>query len=737
MSALQHHLPADRTFIQPDVDQVHGQVLEGILLALTVLAVGILAVYSDNRAAELGIIAVSFSLAGLAAICALVMRRSQLASAGLLTAGVCAIGVVALIVTPVGVILSLLPLIILGATAAAGLSGGIAATLCYGATIAAISRLAPLTSSDSSTALLTGLATLIVGWLVLRPFRTALHWSWFGYVAAIDARTELERHQGELSRALRSLSITQHRLEQVNQELAWAREAAEEARRLKAEFAANISHELRTPLNHIIGFSEVMVTAPETYGGDVLPESYRGDIEAIYRSARHLSQLIDDVLDLSQIEAERMGLVKAWVDLREVVDEALAVVRRFLESKRLALTLDFAPELPAVLVDRTRIRQVLINLLSNAARFTEHGGISVRVRARDHDLVVSVTDTGPGIRAEDLPKVFEEFRQLDGSTRRRHEGSGLGLAISKRFVELHGGNVWAESEVGQGSTFSFSVPVASANLITSPYSGEGPVWDRLVTEWSEAQKTLAVVSPDPALSHLVRRFLEGYSVVDANCLAQVRTLCATGRVDALLVTADSTSAALRALSEEPTLPAGLPIVACSIPNRRNLAREIGVTTYLVKPVDRDALVRAIVGLGPAVRNLLLVDDDPVTLRLFEQMLRTNAYTYRIRKATNGTRALRSMQAKRPDAVILDLLMPDVDGYAVLAAMRRVPELRDVPVIAVSARGAREEAIVADAVAITRRGGLQVGELIRFIRVGLEALAATPTGDATPAAEHPD
>jgi DNA-binding response OmpR family regulator len=403
----------------------------------------------------------------------------------------------------------------------------------------------------------------------------------------------------------------------------------------------------------------------------------------------------------------------------------------------LFLRVELGPDLPRVLVDRTRIRQVLINLLGNAARFTGAGGITVRAEVRDRDVVVSVSDTGPGMRPEDVPKVFEEFRQLDGSTRRRHEGSGLGLAISKRFVELHGGNIWAEAELGRGSTFSFSLPIFEASIITAPYSGEEPVWERLAAEWSSGRKTLAVVSDDPAVAHLIRRFVEGYDVVAAASLADAARLCRLEHVDALLVAGPATADILRDVRANRELPASVPIIACSLPTRRDLARELGVASYLVKPVERDDLLAALEALGPAVRDLLLVDDDPDTLRLFTRIIGSAPRAYCCRWATSGLDALRAMRSEPPDAVLLDLLMPEVSGYDVLAAIRRELPLREVAVVLVSARGEHEETIVADAVAVTRPGGLSVGELTRLVRGGLETALGGIAPDEAPLGGRPD
>lgn len=729
----------ESSYFEPDVEEIHRQSLCALLVALIVAGLGILAVFSDNRASEPVVVGFAFGFGALAAACTWLMQRSLLLSGVLLSFGLLAIASVAVVVGPTAVVLHFMPLIILCATAVLGAVGGIGSFVTLVLVLVCFQEASLVTGEEAAVTVVSGSVTLILSWLVTRPALISLEWSWMNFAYATQARDELERRQGELTRTLHGLNVAQNRLEQLNQELAWAREAAEEARRLKAEFAANISHELRTPLNHIIGFSEVMISAPETYGGDVLPDSYRGDVEAIYRSAHHLSQLIDDVLDLSQIEAARMGLAKTSVRVCEVIDEAIAVVHHFLESKGLALNVAAPTDLPQVFVDRTRIRQVLINLLGNAARFTDEGGITIRATYEEHDVIVSVEDTGPGIPHDDLPKVFEEFRQLDGSSSRRHGGSGLGLAISKRFVELHGGSIWAESEVGRGSRFNFSIPVASGqNVVTTPYSGEAPFWSRLAAEWSSSRKTLAVISDDPALARVIHRFLDGFEVIVSDSVAEVSAWHVEHRVDALLLAAESTRDGLRQVEEVRHLPTTLPVITCSIPARRDRAKDLEVASYLVKPVDREALLKEIGRLGRPASRVLVVDDDPDTLRLFARILQSEPgrERYRVSTATSGTEALAQMRRYRPDVVILDLLMPDTGGYEVLAAMRCEPELQDIPTIVISAQEAREETAVADAVAMTRPGGLAMGELLNLIRTGLDNLTTPLVNDLESPGAHP-
>ncbi|MHB1004775.1 MAG: ATP-binding response regulator [Chloroflexota bacterium] len=568
----------------------------------------------------------------------------------------------------------------------------------------------------------------VVAWFGSGPTQTALAWALNSYQQARARTEDLRDQQVELNRTLRALQRANERLGQANRELERAREAADEARRLKAEFAANVSHELRTPLNHIIGFATLMMTTPKIYGTP-LPEGYREDLEAIYRSANHLSKMIDDVLDLSQIEAGRMGLVKERISLSEIVQEAVGLVEGAYRAKSLALDVDVDPDLPAVYVDRTRIRQVIINLLSNAARFTERGGVAVAAQIEGRNVVVSISDTGSGIAAEDLPKVFEEFQQLDGSIKRRHGGSGLGLAICKRFVELHGGTIHVDSEPDEGSTFSFTIPLAHTEMASAvPH----PAAELASTPGKDdPERTIAVVSEDPALSRILERYLDGFKVVGVPELEGTALACENQSVDALVITAGSIAEGARHIKTIREQCGELPVIVCSLQRSRTALHERGFTGRLLKPISPEALRKRLAGLGPDVRRIMVVDDEPDSARLLARMITAISDAYAVTEATDGSEALATMRAAPPDAVLVDLMMPGLDGYGVLRAMREDRRLRGIPVVAVSARDNPVEAIVADAVVTSPAGGLAIGEMIEYLNASLRMLLTRPDSGTEP------
>jgi signal transduction histidine kinase/CheY-like chemotaxis protein len=583
------------------------------------------------------------------------------------------------------------------------------------------------TSGSGSGLLLTWLA-VILAWAASYPVYTAVSWAWTSYREALQKTEDVRNHQAELARAVASLNETCFRLDVANHELARARAAAEEARQLKAEFAANISHELRTPLNLIIGFSEIILRQPTTSDGTLVPPSLRADVDVIYRNARHLSSLIDDVLDLSQVDAGRMGLTKERADLTTIVDEAIHAVIRIYEARGLQLTSEVSPALPSIFVDRTRIRQVLINLLNNAARFTETGGTTVRARVAEGNLIVEVADTGVGIAPSDIPKVFEEFRQLDGSTRRPHDGSGLGLAICRRFVEMHGGAIWAESAIGHGTTFSFSLPiidnVASASL-RSPWE----TWVRLTDPENPEVKPVILVNRDARVERLFRRYLEGYQVIPIEDEGEaIRRYSKSGAQGIVVI--DSPNAdrdeRRRRLREAPR---NAPVFSCSLPTSVSLGEQLGVSDYLVKPISRERLLETLGRVARKAKVVLIADDDPDMVRLLARLLRSGSRRYQVLRAYSGREALDLAREHRPDVVVLDLVMPDVDGYAVIRGLRETEGLHDLPIVAVTARSYEADTVAVGALEITREGGLTIGELMACLRSSLDAMSSPRSGES--------
>ncbi len=602
------------------------------------------------------------------------------------------------------------------------------AILCAGLTPILVGQ----TGLPLSDALLPSLLTLTAAaaaWLSSQRLYTALAWALTMTREAQKNAEEAQRHRGEVQRVLKSLDEAYVRLERAHEAHMYAREAAEKAYRFKAEFVANVSHELRTPLNLIVGFSEMMATSPESYGGIPLPSQYRGDVTAIYHNARHLSELINDVLDLSRIEAGRMPLAKEAADLGEVIHEAAEMVRGLVQARGLRLELDLPNDLPLLRFDRTRIRQVLLNLLTNATRFTDAGWIRIRCRLRETEAEITVQDSGRGIAPESLAQAFETFVQLDESQAR--EGSGLGLAVSKKFVELHGGKMWIESEIGSGTTVGFTLPIPQGEkeVMVSKLRTSTPVRDY------REEPLVLVLHDDPRALSFLRRYLDGYEFVLAETVDQARATVQENLPAAVIMDA-AWAAREEATPSRWGLPPQVPLITCPLPSLHRLGLLLGAQDYLAKPVTREDLAHALSRLPDPPRTMLIVDDDPHVVRLLARMLKAIHRSARVLKAFGGKEGLEIVRSQRPDVVLLDLLMPEINGYAFLEELAHDKALASTRVIVVSVRGIEQEAApITGELRLGREGGFSLTEMLQMLQAMLAAVtrpsARVPSSAAMP------
>ena len=615
-----------------------------------------------------------------------------------------------------------------------------------------------LTPAASLMVTLGGAVAGVVGWAVTYSLLTITQWSLFSFEQAQQAMDEARDRRMELTQIQEDLIQANQQLARLSKRLEAMYQVAEEARRAKEEFVANVSHELRTPLNMIIGFSEMITQSPEVYSAN-LPPALLTDIAAIQRNSQHLAKLVDDVLDLSQIDAGRMALSKEWVVLRDIIGEATLSVQALFQSKGLYLKTEVSPDLPPVFCDGTRIRQVIINLLSNAGRFTERGGVRVKAVREGDAAVVSVTDTGPGISPEDRKKVFKPFQQLDSSIRRRHGGSGLGLSISRQFVEMHGGKMWLESpstargagEGGVGTTFYFSLPLtplAPDDAADGEAGGDVMRWFHPLWQYEArarpSRAPLPKVSPryvvverEKALQHLLNHYMDGedVEVVAVRDVDEGVHELRQSPAQALIINAPPYGENQPAPPWlQADLPYDTPAIACWVPGMGEAARRLGVERYLVKPVTRDALLSALADLnekGNKIETVLLVDDEPEVLQLFVRML--SQRHYRLLQATSGRRALGLLRERRPDVMLLDLIMPGVNGFQVLHEKSQDPAIRDIPVIVVSSRDPTGEPIISNTLTVTRSSGLSMRDLVACIQAlsAVLSLSARPDGRGQP------
>lgn len=503
------------------------------------------------------------------------------------------------------------------------------------------------------------------------------------------------------------LTRNTHKLSTTNRALAneilvrkEAMEAAEAANHAKSEFLANMSHELRTPLNAIIGFSEILVD--KTFGElNDRQEKYVGNV---LNSGRHLLQLINDILDLSKIEAGRMELELVSLSVAGTIGDVATIVKSLAAKKHITLGVEIDPGLPLAVADESKFKQILYNLLSNAIKFTPDGGL-VTVSARlvktepGRGLVrIAIADTGIGIKPADQSRIFGEFEQVDSSYGRQQQGTGLGLALTQRFVELHRGRIWVESEgiEGEGSTFIFELPVevpaeseARQSAPEEPASPYPPV--------GNTRPVVLVVEDEDTARELMTHYLSeaGYAVAhatDAEQAVQMANELAPHAIilDILLPRGDGWEALAELKSRAETR--GIPVVIVSITEDRDLGFSLGAVEYFVKPVSRERLLECLRHvIIPADRQgatVLVVDDEPLSVKLLTETLQELGYS--VLSTHEGQRAIEMAIQNTPDVIVLDLLMPGVSGFEVVRHLREHPQARDIPILIYTVKDISED-----------------------------------------------
>jgi signal transduction histidine kinase/DNA-binding response OmpR family regulator len=632
--------------------------------------------------------------------------------------------------------LILAPLSVLLAAAAVGMRLAIGLAVAHSAALGLLPLAlgVPMSSATAAIGIVAIWAGVAIMVAVYSPIQRVKYWIVDYYWHSRHLADEMQQRREENERMVKDLAQANLQLTRLNVIAQAMRQAAESARTAKEQFVANVSHELRTPLNMIIGFSEMVLQSPETYGSRV-PATLQADLAVIHRNAEHLTKLIDDVLDLSQIEADQMALTKEHVPFAEIVDLATQAVRPLYESKGLSLEVEMLTPLPVVFCDPTRIREVLLNLLSNAGRFTERGGVRVRAWRDGDELAVSVSDTGHGIATQDIGKLFQPFQQLDATVRRSFGGTGLGLSISKRFVEMHGGTIAVESQPDVGTTFTFRLPIVPP----VPTGADAHRW--LTPDWAFLQRVDVSRAPKPVLrprllvlesgevlQRLLVRYMEGVDVTPITSMEEaVEELQRTPAL-ALLVNNESVAKGLERLAALAALPSGVPVLVCSIPDPHDTSASMGVADILVKPIAQEALLGALDRLKIGEGTVLVVDDEPDGLQLFGRMLAASQRGYRVLQARDGMEAMSILAEYLPDVILLDLVMPNMDGFQMLAALHESPTLRNIPVIIISARDPLGQPIMSNAMAVVQESGLSSRQLLACITATTAILSAGQAGE---------
>jgi signal transduction histidine kinase/CheY-like chemotaxis protein/CHASE3 domain sensor protein len=501
--------------------------------------------------------------------------------------------------------------------------------------------------------------------------------------------------------ATRNLSIE---IAKRNEELSSKNTEIEKAYKVKSDFLSSMSHELRTPLNSIIGFSSVLLGP----SGDPVTDDQRMALEKVLKNGRHLLQLINDILDISKLESGRMTLSVETEDVTTILSNCILIVEPLIQSKRLALTQDIQPDLPPMTTDIVKVRQIIVNLLSNASKFTEKGGISIKVTQRENEMIsFAVKDSGIGIAQKDFDRVFEEFQQVDSSNTRKYKGTGLGLPIARKLARMLGGDLTVNSELGQGSTFTMTIPaklpqsMIEAQQVPAPPKRPEPVPLKakiaasLPNQPASGERVqILSIDDDPDVIEILRKYLvpEGYSILGA--LSGDEGLEMALKVKPAIITLDIMMPkkdgwqVLRELKQNPQTK-DIPVLIHSIVDNKPLALSLGAVDVMTKPTDPKRLLTLVKKHYQSGDQFILLVDDNLDFTLAcKDLLKRDGLEVRI--AARGEEAMKILQDSIPSLILLDLVMPGMDGFGVVRELQRKEAWKKIPIIVLTGKDLTEE-----------------------------------------------
>jgi len=498
-------------------------------------------------------------------------------------------------------------------------------------------------------------------------------------------------------------------------------EKLKEVDQLKSQFMANMSHELRTPLNSIIGFSRVILKGID----GPLTDMQKTELTAIYESGTQLLNLINDILDISKIEAGKMEFSYEATDLKEVVKSVLLTSSALVKDKPIELLTDIPADLPTVMADTRRIRQVLTNLMSNAAKFTDQGFIKVSAMYDNYQVIMSVQDTGIGIPPDRLGAVFVRFEQVDSSSTRRYGGTGIGMPLSLEFVKAHGGTMWLESKVGAGSTFFFSLPIKgpeSKSMKEEEAADDGRVKD-------PTSHIVLTVDDDESVITIFRRYLEKQGYIVFGLTDSARVVEEARRLRPYAITLDVIMPGkdgwevIHELQSDPDTH-DIPVIVCSITSEMDRGFSMGVSDYLVKPINEQDLLDALIRLGQPTEegHILVIDDNTDDRKLLHRILTDGGY--QVEEASGGAEGISMIHTHPPALIILDLMMPDVDGFAVLENLKASTATYRIPVVVVTAKELTEsekDMLHQRVEALLQKGIYDQEQLLQDVTVALKSI----------------
>lgn len=485
---------------------------------------------------------------------------------------------------------------------------------------------------------------------------------------------------------LASIALDNARLYTVAREAQLSAEAASQA---KSRFLANMSHELRTPLNAIIGYSEMLEEDAEALGH----EQFTLDLQKIKTAGKHLLELINEVLDLSKIEAGKMGLYLETFNISEMLEQVISTIKPLADKNANSLKVSYKDDIGMMRSDLTKVRQTLFNLISNACKFTEHGTIELSATRKAVDdsewLTFAVSDTGVGMKADQIARLFQPFSQADASTGSKFGGTGLGLDISKRFCHMMGGDITVESAFGEGTVFTVLLPAELADHKIDT----APVVEFQSEPVTQAASTVLVIDDDPTVLELMNRSLrkEGFRVRTASGGKEGLRLAKKLRpnvitLDILMPDMDGW-AVLTAIKADPDL-AEIPVIMLTIEEDKNMGYSLGASEYLTKPVDRGRLLEAINRFILKPSQVLIVEDDPAMRGMLNHMLANEGW--QVVEATSGRAALKCITESKPDIILLDLMMPEMDGFEFVEELQKNKEWSAIPVVVITAKDLTSE-----------------------------------------------
>ncbi len=568
----------------------------------------------------------------------------------------------------------------------------------------------------------TGLIFLLL-WHYSRRLNESLDQTRLTNAALLASERSLEERVQERTAELAQKNAA---LEQSQAELALAHEQALEASRAKSSFLATMSHELRTPLNAIIGYSEMLQEEAEDKGHTY----YMVDLQKIHGAGKHLLSLINDILDLSKIEAGKMELYLEEFVVSEMVEAVISTVTPLVQARYNEIIVEISPETGLMQADITKVRQCLFNLLSNALKFTENGTITIQTK-RDPagNIIFRVADTGIGMTIDQQERLFQAFTQADASTTRRYGGTGLGLTITKRFCQMMGGDITVSSQPGQGSVFEIILPALVQIPQTLLLSGEGDMEkEREVglesnLEAQNSTNTVLVIDDDPLVYDLIRRFLtkDGFQVEGAlkgeEGLRQAREHKPVAIVLDVMMPGMDGWAVLTTLKADPEL-ADIPVIMVTMIDDKSLGYTLGAAEYLTKPIDRHRLLNVLKKYRQTTpsRTALLVEDDQEIRYILRRWLEKEGWS--VEEASNGRIGLDKVKGYSPDLILLDLMMPEMDGFEMVNELQLDPTLCNIPVVVLTAKEISSEdrlRLNGSVEKILQKGNYNRDELLNILR----------------------